>query len=375
MAHAYTPGLQVTQRTRYRARRVLPIPGEVLVQTGQRVDARDVVARTELPGDATPINLSNLLALPAGDVPGAMLKQEGDWIGVGEVIARTKGIFGMFKTEYASKIAGTIESISSVTGQVILRGKPIPVEVRAYVTGQVVEALPKEGCVVETAAAFVQGIFGIGGEAFGPIRMACTSHTQEFESDLIHPDMKAQVLIGGARVTGECVRKAIAVGAAAIVSGGIDDQDLRDVLGYDLGVAITGTEQIGVTLIITEGFGEIAMAERTFHLLASHAGAHASVNGATQIRAGVMRPEIVIPLAEQADSVQAGAKLLAAPLTVGSSVRIIRDPYFGVIGTVAALPSEPRVLESGSKARILEVDTESGKRLTIPRANVEIIGG
>ena len=77
MAHAYTPGLQVTQRTRYHARRVLPIPGEVLVQAGQRVDARDVVARTELPGDATPINLSNLLALPAGDVPAAMLKKEG----------------------------------------------------------------------------------------------------------------------------------------------------------------------------------------------------------------------------------------------------------------------------------------------------------
>jgi hypothetical protein len=117
------------------------------------------------------------------------------------------------------------------------------------------------------------------------------------------------------------------------------------------------------------------MAERTFHLLASHAGAQASVNGATQIRAGVMRPEIVIPLAEQAESVEAGTKLLAAPLAVGSSVRIIRDPYFGVIGTVAALPSEPRVLDSGSKARILEVDTESGERLTIPRANVEIIGG
>ena len=38
------------------------------------------------------------------------------------------------------------------------------------------------------------------------------------------------------------------------------------------------------------------MAERTFELLASREGEDAAVNGATQIRAGVMRPEIVVPL-------------------------------------------------------------------------------
>ena len=58
------------------------------------------------------------------------------------------------------------------------------------------------------------------------------------------------------------------------------DQDLRDILGYDLGVAITGTERIGTTLVITEGFGEIAMADRTFQLLKSRVGHEASVSGA-----------------------------------------------------------------------------------------------
>ena len=32
-------------------------------------------------------------------------------------------------------------------------------------------------------------------------------------------------------------------------------------LGYDLGVAITGSERIGLTVVITEGFGEIAMSD------------------------------------------------------------------------------------------------------------------
>ena len=70
-----------------------------------------------MPGDVTPVNLANALALPPGDVPESMLKQEGDKIAVGDPLARTKGMFGMFKSEYKSKVAGTLESISKVTGQ------------------------------------------------------------------------------------------------------------------------------------------------------------------------------------------------------------------------------------------------------------------
>jgi hypothetical protein len=116
------------------------------------------------------------------------------------------------------------------------------------------------------------------------------------------------------------------------------------------------------------------------------------VNGATQIRAGVMRPEIVVPLGSEAAAGAGGgtgaagagapgARALAAGgatagvLEVGTPVRVIRDPHFGVLGTVAALPERPAVLDSGSKARVLEVAVEGGARITVPRANVELIEG
>ncbi|MCI0632287.1 MAG: hypothetical protein L0Y44_16715, partial [Phycisphaerales bacterium] len=139
--------------------------------------------------------------------------------------------------------------------------------------------------------------------------------------------------------------------------------------------AITGSEKVGLTIIITEGFGEIAMAERTFKLLVSRQGDEAAVNGATQIRAGVMRPEILIPLptAESGRTRPAGA--MDGLLEIGRPVRIIRDPYFGQIGAVSGLPHEPQALDSGSKARVLEVKFDSGKRVVIPRANVELIEG
>lgn len=372
MAKAYTPGLKVAARTRHHVRRQLPLSGEVLVRVGDRVSAQQAVARTFLPGDVTPLNMAKLLSMSPAEVPGCMLKRQGDAIVPGDVLARTKGIFGKFRTEYKSTVTGTIESISSVTGQVIVRGAPHPVEIKAYLAGQVVELIPGEGCVVEADVAFIQGIFGIGGEAFGPVRMACKVHDQELAEDLITADMKGAVVVGGARMTEEAIERARHVGASAIVSGGIDDQDLRKFLGYDLGVAITGSERMGLTLIITEGFGEIAMAERTFRLFVAHEGQDAAVNGATQIRAGVMRPEVLIPLAPE--HLVHGERLLPdGELEVGRPVRIIRDPYFGLIGSVSALPPEPQVLESGSRARVLEVRFDSGEAVIIPRANVELI--
>jgi hypothetical protein len=315
--------------------------------------------------------------------------QPGERIERDQLIARTKGIFGMFKSELKSPVAGTVETISATTGQMLVRGEPLPVQVEAYLGGRVVEALPREGVVIENDVAMAQGIFGIGGEAHGPIAIACQSHEEELAADLIKPAMKGCIVIGGARVTHEAIERGKKHGVAAIVSGGIDDQDLRSILGYDLGVAITGSEQVGLTIIVTEGFGEIAMAQRTFTLLASHAGHAAAVNGATQIRAGVMRPEVIVPLHDEASRHQ-GIKASshvppsmpgcldasmpsAGALDIGRQVRVIRDPFFGVIGSVSALPHEQVVLESGSKARVLEVEFESGQRVMIPRANVELI--
>ena len=375
MAKAYTPGLKVTNRITHRCRRILPIDGEVLVEVGDEVGARDIVAQTFMPGDVIPVNLANLLSLPPADVTECMLKQKGDKIEIGDPLARTKGIFGMMKNTYVSRHAGTIEAVSEVTGQVILRGEPIPVQIDAYLAGRVVEVLESQGVVIEADVSFVQGIFGIGGEAHGRMTMACERHDQELIADLITEEMKDCVIIGGARMTYEAISKAREVGAVAVVSGGMDDQDLKDFLGYDLGVAITGNEDVGLTVIVTEGFGEIAMAVRTFKLLKSREGDIAAVNGATQIRAGVMRPEILIPLSEEEKAHEQESGHSEGLLEIGRPVRIIRDPYFGMIGEVGGLPAEPQTLDSGSKARVLEVALDSGESVVVPRANVELIEG
>ena len=374
-AHAYTPGLEVSHRTTHKLRRVLPVTGNVLVSKGDVVEAQQIVAETFMPGDIFPLNLANQLSMPPGDVPECVTVQIGDQVNEGDVLVETRGIFGMFKSIYLSPSSGVVETISDVTGQIILRGEPHPVNVLAFMPGKVIEVIKEQGVVIESEVSFIQGIFGIGGESFGEIVLACGSPDEVLTAELINEEMKDSVIIGGARMTSEAIQKAIDIGAAGLVSGGIDDQDLKEILGYDLGVAITGSETLGLTVIITEGFGDVAMAKRTFGLLKSREGKDASINGATQIRAGVIRPSIIISVDETVAVAGLDADHESGILEVGSPVRIIRAPYFGEIGEVHSLPSNQQMLESGTTTRVLEVMTENGNILCIPRANIELIAG
>ena len=375
MAHAYTPGLKVTEGMTIQKERRLPLEGEVLVETGATVKAEDVVAKADLPGNVQLLNVANLLSIPPEEIAEYMLKPVGEAISEDEIIATTKGIFGLFKSQARSPIDGTIEAISDVTGQVILREPPVPVEVKAYTDGTVTETVPNEGVTVETYGTYIQGIFGVGSETVGNLTVVAASPSDALTAELILPEYQDNILVGGSLVTTEAIQTAIQNGVKGIIAGGIDDADLRELLGYELGVAITGSEEIGITLVITEGFGSIAMAEQTFTLLKAREGMKTSINGATQIRAGVLRPEVLIPFAPEdaASASDTEDSIADGILEVGSSVRIIREPHFGKLGRVTELPVKLQNLETEAQVRVLRVELENGEQTTLPRANVEAI--
>ena len=372
MAHAYTPGLRVTEHTTIRKERRLPISGQVLAQQSAAVRAEDIVARAELPGDVATVNVVNLLGIAASEVQQYMLKNVGDTVAQNEPIAETRPWIKWLKSVARSPVAGTIETISQVTGQVLIRLAPRPVELTAYLDGTVVEVQEGEGVVVETTGAFVQGIFGVGGETTGELVIVADGPDAQISPSDLTDDLAGKIVVAGSVVTSEVYERAADIGIAALVCGGFHDRDLRRLLGYDLGVAITGHEAIQPILVITEGFGPIAIAQGTFDLLKAHAGHRASANGATQIRAGVLRPEIIIPATDTAGA-RDQEETPTLGLTPGSPVRIIREPGFGRIGTVKSLPTGVQAIESEATVRVVEVEFPGGESTIVPRANVEAI--
>lgn len=371
MANASTPGLRVTEYAVLRRERRLPLRGVVRVAVGDDVEPATVVARAELPGNVASVPLASRLSLDPAKVEAALTRAIGSAVARGEVVAETKGMFGLMRTTAESPVDGVLESVSATTGQLIVREPAIPVEVAAYVRGRVVEVLPDEGVVVEARGAFVQGIFGVGGETSGALRTLVEDPAEPLEPRHLRGELRGRVVVGGSHVSHETLSQAREAGVAAVVVGGFDDRDLVRLLGHDLGVAITGQENLGFTLVLTEGFGRVPMARRTFDLLRRHEGDVASVSGATQIRAGVLRPEIIVPRTSGAEGNDRGA---ATDLDVGALVRVIREPGFGRLARVAALPVELQPLETEALVRVLVAEFVDGSgRTTLPRSNVERI--
>ena len=371
MAHSYTPGLKVLKKTIFKKERILPLKGNVLVKSGDQLSPDTIVASTNLPGNVQMLKVSNILNIDPKDVVEALQVKEGLEVKKGDIIAETSGIFGMFKSSVESPVDGTIESISQSTGRVVVREAPIPVEVDAYVSGVVDEVVENEGIVLKSNAAFIQGIFGIAGEKRGDLLLVSSGPGEELAADQITADMKGKILIGGSFLSLEAYKKALSVQVAGIVVGGFNYYDLKAVLGYNLGVAITGTEKLNTALIVTEGYGSIPMSESTFSLLKENDGKAASINGATQIRAGVIRPEIVIPIDNYNKEDDSKSKVPEG-IQEGSIVRVIRSPNFGKIGKVISLPSELNKMESETMVRVAEIYID-GKNILIPRANLEMV--
>ncbi len=372
MAHSYTPGLKVLHHSKVSKDRRLPIRGEVFKTKGDTVKANEIVARTNLPGNVHMLKVANLLSISPADINDVLKIKIGDEVSKGDLIAENSGIFGFFKSDVKSPLDGTIESVSDVTGQIAIRDKPIPVEIDAYVAGTVKDVISEEGVIIQADAAFIQGIFGIGGESRGDLQMLVSNRNEEILTENINQSHKGKIIVGGSFLSLEAYKKAIELKVSGIIVGGFNYFDLKEILGYTLGVAITGTETLGTSLIVTEGYGKIKMSKRTFELLNIHNGKFVSINGATQIRAGVIRPEIVIPLDKEelanidnSDNGQLGIR-------EGSQVRVIRAPYFGKIGIVQSLPTELQKMESETMVRVAEVKIDN-KLYIIPRSNLEML--
>ncbi|WP_309697047.1 hypothetical protein [Armatimonas sp.] len=378
MASGYTPGLTVSARTTIVKVRRLPLKGEVLVKADDWVLPDSAVARANLPGIMQTVKVASRLGVDASEVPDLLTIKLGDRVERGDLIARTKGLFNkFFIADAKASTSGIIEIISPISGNVGIRESPTPVEITAYIPGRITQVLEGEGVQITAHGALIQGIFGLGGERRAPLQMVSQSPDQPLTENDINPSLAGKVIVGGSNISGAALKKAADMGVVGIVVGGIIDKDMVDYLGYDIGVAITGHENIPLTLVLTEGFGTIAMATRTFNLLKSLEGRTAAISGATQIRAGVIRPEVIV--ADETPEQSANHQdevALDFTLHPGAPIRIIREPYFGALATVTELPTQLVQVDSGTEVRVLRATlNSSGEEVTVPRANVEIVAG
>ena len=365
------PNVQIKESTLVRRRRELPLKGELLFKLGDAVRASDIVARASVPGELHILRIADKLGIEPFEVLKGLRVKLGDQVKVGDLLCEHIGIFGLFRSKNHSVVSGVLEFINEKNGHVGVRAAPKMIELDAYIDGVVESAEDGKALIIASEASVVQGIFGVGGEKRGTLCALAVGRDEKVVAAHIPTDCRGLILFGGKLPNTEAVTLAAERGAKGFVTASVEDHVLAQYLGYDLGVAVTGDEAVPMTFIITDGFGNLGMSEMAHKILSALAGKSAAINGATQVRAGAIRPEIIVTQNTLPKSNQQEPKI---HLLVGSQVRMVRVPYFGQFAQVVDLPTELQVIETGAKARVARVKLASGQEVVVPRVNLELVG-
>lgn len=119
-------------------------------------------------------------------------QEEKDSVQEDDILAENKPFIKWFKTGIRSPITGKVESISTITGQILLREPPRVLELRGYIDGVVAEVHTEQGVTVESTCSLVQGIFGIGGETSGELVMGVKAPDQPLLPEQLNASMKGR---------------------------------------------------------------------------------------------------------------------------------------------------------------------------------------
>lgn len=371
MAQAYTPALEISSGKTLRKIRELPLPGESLVRIGDVVRADTPVLSAELPGPIDIVRVADRLGLDPERVLEGMRVKVGDRVARQDLLCEVKSFFGWLTSSVVAPADGTVEFFTESNAHLGLRHPSSRFEVSAYIDGTVVEIEEKKSVTIETVGAIIQGIFGVGGERLGVVRVLDVRPDEAVSAEQLgnRESLRGKILIGGRSFSLPALRASADAGVVAAITGSIDAVTLREFVGHEIGVSITGDENVPLSMFITEGFGSLPMSARVLELARTLEGRRGSLSGATQVRAGAMRPELIVPTTGIAGGVDTE---IANVLDVGRRVRVIRVPYFGSFGTVIELPHAPEKVESGATVRVARVRLDDGRSVTVPRANVEL---
>ncbi|NJN67164.1 MAG: hypothetical protein HC884_10860 [Chloroflexaceae bacterium] len=362
-----------------RIERRLPHPGEVLVREGARVEPQDIIARAFLPSPPQIVNVAQSLAIPPALVERAMVCEVGEQVFQGRDLARA-GFAGARSCK--APVSGIVTAIDGETGYVTIAPDPLEMTMAANVRGVVMEILPHEGVVIETPAAQVYGVFGVGEERNGVLQLLVTDPDQVVTHEYLDARYSYMILIGGSGITAEALRRAVQSQVRGIIVGGIDEQELRDFLGWGSYLEWhTGirswrlpdpqhTPEPGLTLLVTEGFGVRPMSSPIFDLLSSRAGQEALIDGTTRIRHGMRRPRLVVSLA-RSDGMN--LDLPRPRIRPEAMVRLLDPDHLGQVARVLSVPSVPITLSSGVRAAAVEVFQEPQPPFWVPRTAVEVL--
>lgn len=210
------------------------------------------------------------------------IAEEGKPVVKGQLLARRGS------TLVQSPIYGRVTEVSFSKGTITVSPLYMLHQVLAGLKGKVENVVPGEYVEVSGTAQLITGIWGLGGDSYGPIHVI----DGDLGDDTAVP--QGSVVVSRGTATYEGLRRCAESGVKGLVLGWLGSSAAMRFAGGIRNMGITGDEAVPFPLILTQGFLPEEMDQSVFKVRAGSAGRLCSLRGATHIRAGVVRPEILV---------------------------------------------------------------------------------
>jgi hypothetical protein len=229
-------------------------------------------------GEPHEVDVAGPLGISPRHIRGCLKFKVGDFVGGGRTLASdlTRGVFVNAPT------SGILRKVNTKTGTVTIQYEISPTLLRSHVRGRVLRVLPGRSVTVVGTGATLRGVTGFGGTGSGTL------------ADAARGLVKGTIAFTTEPADARLLRDAAEAGVSGLIAPSIPASDWVDYCGRETAVALTGDEDIPFTLMLTSGFGRFLMDSECAGFLRSHEGGTAGLSGRTQVRAGSLRPTLVV---------------------------------------------------------------------------------
>jgi len=378
----YAPvNLRVERKVVVRMRRSLRGKGTLNVSLGQQVSPEEIIGTSTISSGFRTLNLSLLLSVSPSEVENHLTRQVGQRIYKGELLAFKKGFLWSRKKVVVAPTDGILDFLNSKTGELRLSFIPEKVELPAGVYG-IVEAVDKELglAIIRTQVSRIHGMFGSGGPRDGILQIFNTKNSLVFKS-AIAAKYNEHILVGRNLFFKEAVTASISAGVRGIITGGLNAKDYRAMAGGRLIFPKKLDNDIGISIVVCEGFGSIPIGDDIFEILSEYEGRFVYVDGN---KAQILLPSFegssinavkntqLTDMAEENLASDLESKNEILELKVGLKVRVVGSSFSGEQGKIVAINASETLLPSGLRAFLVTVEG-SRRKIQVPVANCEVI--
>jgi hypothetical protein len=272
------------------------------------------------------------------DIKKAVRKKIGERVEYGETVAgfRLAPYVPVYTKKVVSPCAGTIANIDYDNGIVSIQKDLQKVDMKAHYWGTIHKIIPPSGVEIEFGGYVLEGAFGTGDVAWGKL----VHDTTDAKSNILFSEY----------LSAEDISRVIEYQPAGFIVSSIDYE------GIEL------LEEQRITSIIIEGFGKLQINKDYNNLLKQSLGRNIILKAATQVRAGVVRPEIIIPSDSEFYTYKKAKEKYS----------VIWGQYYGKKGVMKGPPHYGET-SSGIKTWVCDVLCDDGKVVTVPLSNLHPI--